>query len=99
MAKLVDAQHLKCCDPKGRAGSSPAWSTMTDLKPIHKFNNGRGATLCHTCHVIICTGLTDDLYCESHKPTASLVELVDTQLLGSCPVIGCKFESYMRHTK
>ena len=22
-------------------------------KPIHKFNNGRGATLCGKCHVII----------------------------------------------
>jgi len=33
-------------------------------KPIHKFNNGNGATLCHTCSVIISVGLTDDLYCK-----------------------------------
>jgi hypothetical protein len=33
------------------------------MKPIHKFNNGRGATLCNQCSVIISVGLTDDLYC------------------------------------
>ena len=38
------------------------------MKPIHKLNNGRGATLCHTCSVIITTGLTKDLYCERCKP-------------------------------
>jgi hypothetical protein len=37
-----------------------------DLKPIHKYNNGMGATLCHECSVIIHTGFTDDLYCEEH---------------------------------
>jgi hypothetical protein len=37
-----------------------------DLKPIHKFNGGIGATLCHKCRVIIHTGFTDDLYCEEH---------------------------------
>ena len=41
---------------------------MKDIKPIHKFNNGRGATLCHTCGVIITKGLTQDLYCKEHKP-------------------------------
>lgn len=34
------------------------------MKPIHKFNNGNGATLCHKCSVIISVGLTDDLYCK-----------------------------------
>lgn len=34
------------------------------MKPIHKLNGGRGATLCHTCSVIISVGLTDDLYCQ-----------------------------------
>jgi predicted Fe-S protein YdhL (DUF1289 family) len=38
------------------------------MKPIHKLNNGRGATLCHTCSVIITTGLTEELYCEKCKP-------------------------------
>jgi hypothetical protein len=33
-------------------------------KPIHKFNGGRGATLCNRCRVIITVGLTDDLYCQ-----------------------------------
>lgn len=36
------------------------------LKPIHKYNGGIGATLCHKCNVIINTGFTDDLYCEEH---------------------------------
>ena len=33
------------------------------MKPIHKFNNGKGATLCHWCSKIINTGFTDALYC------------------------------------
>ena len=33
------------------------------MKPIHKFNNGNGATLCHCCRKIINTGFTNDLYC------------------------------------
>ena len=37
------------------------------MKPIHKFNGGLGATLCHSCSVIISIGLTEDLYCERCK--------------------------------
>jgi hypothetical protein len=37
------------------------------IVPIHKFNNGRGATLCHECRVIISEGLTQDLYCKDCK--------------------------------
>ena len=37
------------------------------LKPIHKFNNGDGATLCHSCSVIISNGFTGDLYCAKCK--------------------------------
>ena len=37
------------------------------MKPIHKFNNGNGATLCNACSVIIETGLTDALLCEECK--------------------------------
>ena len=37
------------------------------MKPIHKFNNGNGATLCHQCSVIISIGFTDDLYCNECK--------------------------------
>jgi hypothetical protein len=37
------------------------------MKPIHKFNNGRGATLCNQCSVTITTELTDDLYCKECK--------------------------------
>lgn len=35
------------------------------MKPIYKFNNGRGATLCHLCRTIITVGdPTNDLYCD-----------------------------------
>lgn len=44
---------------------------MKKIKPIHKFNGGRGATLCHKCNRIIVEGMTEDLYCEEHggKPS------------------------------
>ena len=39
------------------------------MKPIHKFNNGRGAMLCNICRTIISTGpATKELYCEKCKP-------------------------------
>ena len=38
------------------------------MKPIHKFNNGNGATLCHKCRTIINTGRIEDLYCDDCKP-------------------------------
>ncbi len=47
------------------------------MKPIHKLNNGRGATLCHICSVIITTGLTKDLYCEKCKPKQETLEQID----------------------
>lgn len=36
-------------------------------KPIHKFNNGIGATLCYNCSVIIKTGLHNDILCNDCK--------------------------------
>ena len=36
------------------------------LKPIHKFNGGRGATLCNKCNKIISEGLINELFCEEH---------------------------------
>ena len=36
-------------------------------RPIHKYNNGLGATLCHDCEVIISEGLTKDMKCEKCK--------------------------------
>lgn len=33
-------------------------------KPIHKFNGGNGATLCHECGTLISEGLTEDILCE-----------------------------------
>ena len=38
------------------------------LVPIHKFNGGLGATLCNHCHLIITTGLTEDIFCKSCGP-------------------------------
>jgi hypothetical protein len=43
-------------------------------KPIHKFNNGRGATLCGKCYVIISEGITEELYCEKCKPKQETLE-------------------------
>jgi hypothetical protein len=37
---------------------------LTELKPIHKFNNGNKATLCNECGRIIWLGHLDELYCE-----------------------------------
>ena len=35
------------------------------MKPIHKFNNSNGATVCHLCRTIITAGkLTNYLYCD-----------------------------------
>ena len=39
-----------------------------DHRPNHKFNGGRGATLCHTCRVIITEGFTEYLYCKDCDP-------------------------------
>ena len=36
---------------------------MDNLKPIHKFNGGAGATLCHECRTIISNGFTNDILC------------------------------------
>jgi hypothetical protein len=38
------------------------------MKPIHKFNNGRGAMLCNICRTIISTGkATKELLCKQCK--------------------------------
>lgn len=43
---------------------------MTKIKPIHKFNNARGAMLCNKCRTIISTGQkTKELYCDKCKET------------------------------
>jgi len=36
---------------------------LETLTPIHKFNNGRGATLCNSCRIIISEGMTEDVLC------------------------------------
>lgn len=45
------------------------------MKPIHKFNNGRGAMLCNKCRTIISTGpATQELYCDRCLNELNLVE-------------------------
>ena len=39
-------------------------SKNKNIKPIHKWNNGNLATLCHQCNCIISLGHTDDLLCK-----------------------------------
>ena len=40
---------------------------LSGMKPIHKFNNGRGATLCNECSVIIHTGKPSNaMLCNKH---------------------------------
>jgi len=46
------------------------------MNPIHKFNNGRGATLCHLCRTIITVGKpTNDLYCDRCLRTRDHIEV------------------------
>ena len=52
------------------------------MKPIHKFNNGRGAMLCNICRTIISTGpATKELYCEKCKPKQETIEEVAFMLM------------------
>jgi len=37
------------------------------MRPLHKFNNCDGATLCNNCRAIINIGFTDTLYCNKCK--------------------------------
>jgi len=53
------------------------------MKPIHKFNNGNGATLCNECGIIINEGFSDLRRCEAcggdpeEKPYWKLTRLGD----------------------
>lgn len=42
------------------------------MKPIHKFNNGNSATLCHRCNCIISLSHINELYC---KPCLYLIQM------------------------
>jgi hypothetical protein len=39
------------------------------MKPIHKFNGGRGATLCNKCNATIAEAWVDELLCYQCKKT------------------------------
>ncbi len=53
------------------------------VKPVYKFNEGLGATLCNKCRVIITTGHTDALYCDKciNLPPKYTLERVDDGLI------------------
>jgi hypothetical protein len=40
-------------------------SKNKNIKPIHKWNNGNLATLCHQCNCIISLGHTEELLCKN----------------------------------
>jgi hypothetical protein len=40
---------------------------MGSIKPLHKFNNCEGATICNNCRGVINLGFTDTLYCNKCK--------------------------------
>lgn len=43
------------------------------MKPIHKYNNGNGATICNGCRTIISTGpKTEEVLCEKCKENMTL---------------------------
>lgn len=46
-------------------------------KPIHKFNNGNKATLCHKCRKIINTGFTKELYCSKKCEMKTKLERIE----------------------
>jgi hypothetical protein len=54
-------------------------SKNKNIKPIHKWNNGNLATLCHQCNCIASLGHTEDLYCKEcnkhKKEFARLIEM------------------------
>jgi hypothetical protein len=37
------------------------------MRPIHKYDNSNGSTLCRNCRVVITRDLTDALYCDKCK--------------------------------
>lgn len=47
------------------------------LKPIHKLNGGRGATLCHRCSKIINIGFINELYCSKKCEMKTKLERIE----------------------
>jgi reverse gyrase len=65
------------------------------MNPIYKFNNGRGATLCHLCRTIITTGkMTNDLYCDRCLKERNHVEVEFLKLKANLP----KSNTYNQNT-
>lgn len=52
------------------------------MKPIHKFNNGNGATICCKCSVMISTGITDDLHCKECRKEMLQDMMKEDEILG-----------------
>ena len=68
---LNDDCYEEISDAMDCIKAAAVWMTVTDKnrpRPIHKFNGGRGATICNKCRVVIREEFTDELYCETCKP-------------------------------
>lgn len=67
----IYGMNKDCC--KGKEIEEPVMMSNFDyaqkygVKPKWKLNNGRGATLCNKCDIIIVESLSNDLYCENCK--------------------------------
>ena len=47
------------------------------MKPVYKFNNGRGAMLCNGCRTIISTGpKTEELLCDKCKQKEIIIDIM-----------------------
>jgi len=58
------------------------------MKPIHKFNNGRGAMLCNGCRTIISKGpKTEELLCDECKKECQ------TKTCTACQIYAAKKDS------
>ena len=44
------------------------------MRPIHKLNNGNGATLCNNCYCMISIGWIEETLCRQCKGTLDLKE-------------------------
>ena len=53
------------------------------IKPIHKFNNGNKATICHICRTIISTDFTDDKLCQTCQEVSTKEETIEEYYLSS----------------
>ena len=81
--------------------------TTDKIKPIHKFNNSNGATLCKSCAVIITTDITQDLLCPECQEKAlklltesiSFMNKVPNKKYGNNYEICSKINKFLKKSK